>query len=312
MALPATHKDFPNVAVLHGICAAAARYTARVFTCNPEDEPWLRAGEHMEDPRREEDFGIRHSLLAWQVINMQLNHGVHIYESAQSLILLANHHHMYARWAEGWLCIGLAARLMPPLGLSVKERANAGTGPGGRGPFLPLSLNGIEREERRALFWASVLYDIQISASSGWAGIIQQDEVVSHTFHFFKSALFACLIFSFYLQFVPLPASLEAFEAGVSAEVPESDQTLHSPDIWSRSVSSPCWLRRYHMLITKPIPRHPARDGFVFHVKAMCLFHRVTKFVRILKAKRAVGGAEVDVRASKEFQDLDASIAAFL
>jgi hypothetical protein len=178
MALPATHKDFPNVAVLHGICAASARYTARVFTCNPEDEPWLRAGEHVEDPQREEDFGIRHQLFAWQAINTQLNRGVRIYESAQALILLANHHHMYARWAEGWVCIGLAARLMPPLGLGMRERANAGTGPAGKGPFLSPSLNGIEREERRALFWASVLYDVQISASSGWAGILQQDEIV--------------------------------------------------------------------------------------------------------------------------------------
>lgn len=176
MALPATHKDFPNVAVLHGICAAAARYTARVFTCNPEDEPWLRAADHMEDPHREEDFGLRHALLAWKVVIMQLNRGIHVYDSAQALVLLANHHHMYARWAEGWLCIGMAARLMPPLGLSVKEPVNNGKGVG---PFLRPSLNGIEREERRALFWASVLYDIQISASSGWAGIIQQDEVVS-------------------------------------------------------------------------------------------------------------------------------------
>lgn len=60
----------------------------------------------------------------------------------------------------------------------MRERANAGTGPAGKGPFLSPSLNGIEREERRALFWASVLYDVQISASSGWAGILQQDEIV--------------------------------------------------------------------------------------------------------------------------------------
>lgn len=179
MALPATHKDFPNVAVLHGICAAAARYTARVFTCNPEDQPWLRACQHMEEPIREEDFGIRHSLLAWNAVNRQLANGTHIYESAQACILLANHHHMYARWAEGWVAIGLAGRLMAPLGLSLRERPAVGPGPAGRGPLLKPAANDVEREERRALFWAAVLYDAQISASAGWSGTIQFDEIVS-------------------------------------------------------------------------------------------------------------------------------------
>lgn len=180
MALPATHKDFPNVAVLHGICATAARYTARVFTCNPEDEPWLRASEQLEDPRREEDFGIRHSLYAWQAVNRQLCQGVHIYDCAQALMLLANHNHMYGRWVEGWISIGLAGRLMAPLGLNQRERAGGALGPSGRGDLLSPALNGIEREERRALFWTVFLYDVQVSASSGWGGSMQMDEIVSH------------------------------------------------------------------------------------------------------------------------------------
>jgi hypothetical protein len=180
MALPATHKDFPNVAVLHGICATAARYTARVFTCNPEDQPWLRASEQLEDPRTEEDFGIRHSLYAWQAVNRQLCQGVHIYDCAQALMLLANHNHLYGRWVEGWISIGLAGRLMAPLGLNQRERAGGALGPSGRGDLLSPALNGIEREERRALFWTVFLYDVQVSASSGWGGSMQMDEIVSH------------------------------------------------------------------------------------------------------------------------------------
>lgn len=66
------------------------------------------------------------------------------------------------------------------------------------------------------------------------------------------------------------------------------------------------------MLNQRVANRHPARDGFSFHVKAMCLFHRVCKFVRILKAKRQLGGAEVDARASEEFQKIDGDIDTFL
>jgi hypothetical protein len=194
MALPATHKDFPNVAVLHGICAAAARYTARVFTCAPEDEPWLRANQYADEPVREEDFGVRHALFAWRSVHQQLASGVNIYECAQACILLANHNHMYARWAEGWVTIGLAGRLMAPLGLALKEQPGIGPGPAQRGPLMKPAVNGIEREERRALFWASVLYDSQISASAGWPGSIQFDEIVSSCLLVFLLCRESCLI----------------------------------------------------------------------------------------------------------------------
>lgn len=178
MALPPTHRDFPNTAILHGICSCAARYTARVYTVNPEAEPWLKASEHLQDPSKEEDFGIKHALFAWNAANLQLVRGMHIYESAQALMLFVNHTHMYARWVEGWVSIGIVGRLMAPLGLNMKEKSSTGPAGGGKPDLLPPPANGIEREERRALFWMAVLYDVQVSSSSGWAGSIQMDEVV--------------------------------------------------------------------------------------------------------------------------------------
>jgi hypothetical protein len=57
---------------------------------------------------------------------------------------------------------------------------------------------------------------------------------------------------------------------------------------------------------------HPAHDGFSLHIKAICLFHRVNKFVRLAKAKRSMGGAELDFRVTRDFQSLDETIQDFL
>ena len=177
MALPATHPDFPNIAVLHSICSVTATYTARVTTCNPESRPWVRVPQNMEEPQREEDFGIRHSHYAWRAINTQLGNGVHVYQCLQALVILAHHCHMYNRWFESWITLGTAGRLLAPLGLNVKERPGPGTGPN-KGAMVSPAVNDIDREERRALLWIMVLNDIQISACTGWGGSVQIDEIV--------------------------------------------------------------------------------------------------------------------------------------
>jgi hypothetical protein len=168
MSLPPSHADFPKAIVLHAMCAASARYTAQVYTVNPEEQPWIHASRHTAQPAFEEDFGVRHSLYAMRHVHENLAHGVNIYETCQALLLLANHYHIYARWVEGWTVIGMLGRLIIPLGLT-----------GTRTQLLKPSGNVVEREERKNLAWMAVLYDIQSSTSGNWPGCIHFDEMVS-------------------------------------------------------------------------------------------------------------------------------------
>lgn len=168
MALPPSHADFPKPILLHAMCAASARYTAQVYTVNPEKQPWINASQHMDQPAFEEDFGVRHSLYAIKHVHSNLARGVDIYETCQALLLLANHYHIYARWVEGWTVIGMLGRLIVPLGLT-----------GTRSQLLAPTGKVVEREERKLLTWMAVLYDIQSSTSGNWPGCIHFDEMVS-------------------------------------------------------------------------------------------------------------------------------------
>ena len=94
MSLPPTHVDFPKPILLHAMCAASARYTAKVYTVNPEEQPWINASQHLDQPAFEDDFGVRHSLWAIKHVHSNLGRGVDIYETCQALLLLANHYHM--------------------------------------------------------------------------------------------------------------------------------------------------------------------------------------------------------------------------
>lgn len=170
MSLPPTHVDYPKAVLLHAMCAASARYTAQVYTVNPEEQPWINASQHIDQPAFEEDFGVRHSLYAIRHVHSNLARGVDIYETCQALLLLANHYHIYARWVEGWTVIGMLGRLIVPLGLT-----------GTRSQLLKPTGKVVEREERKLLAWMAVLYDVQSSTSGNWPGCIHFDEMVSRT-----------------------------------------------------------------------------------------------------------------------------------
>lgn len=208
MTLPPSSDNFPDEAILHAICAVSARYTARVVTVDSQSEPWKQAPQFHENPALEPDFGIRHSLFAKKVIDRNLAAGVRIYESAQALACLSNHYHSYARWVEGWVGIGMLNRIVVPLGLT-NDTMICGPGGDGKTSLIGPARSDIEREERRALLWTAIIYDVQTSTASGWSGGIQLDEITT-----------------------PLPASLAAIESGL--EVPPNEQTAHSLDLFTR------------------------------------------------------------------------------
>lgn len=208
MTLPPSSDNFPDEAILHAICATSARYTARVHTVDSRGEPWKQAPRYHENPALEPDFGIRHSLFAKKVIDRNLAAGVRIYESAQALACLSNHYHSYARWVEGWVGIGMLNRIVVPLGLT-NDTMICGPGGDGKASLIGPARSDVEREERRALLWTAIIYDVQTATASGWSGGIQIDEITT-----------------------PLPASLAAIESGL--EVPPNEQTAHSLDLFTR------------------------------------------------------------------------------
>ncbi|KAJ9109233.1 hypothetical protein QFC21_000562 [Naganishia friedmannii] len=258
MSLPPSHANFPKAIVLHAMCAASARYTAQVYTVNPEEQPWIHASRHTAQPAFEEDFGVRHSLYAIRHVHENLAHGVNIYETCQALLLLANHYHIYARWVEGWTVIGMLGRLIIPLGLT-----------GTRTQLLKPSGNVVEREERKNLAWMAVLYDIQSSTSGNWPGCIHFDEMDT-----------------------TMPTSLACFDEALVHGIPETEQTLDSPDLFTH---------------------HPIQDGFQMHLKAMLLLNKVNKFNRRLRMHgRSTERPVLGEKENNELQELDSLIGAYI
>lgn len=265
MTLSPSHYNFPNEAILHAICAASARYTARVQTSDPCGEPWKCTSKYHEHPALDPDFGTRHSLFAKRVIDRNLAAGHCMYESAQALAILSFHYHSHARWVEGWVGIGMLGRIIVPLGL-MNDSSIVKPGGAPKQSLMEPARDDIEREERRALLWTALIYDVQTSAASGWAGGIQIDEITSQ-----------------------LPAGLASIESGFA--IPENDQTARSPDLFTR---------------------HPVLDGFLMHVKAHILLHRVGKFCRLWKTRGSSASGCLEGRDSKEFKELDGMIGTFV
>lgn len=136
----------------------------------------------------------------------------------------------YARWVEGWTVIGMLGRLIVPLGLT-----------GARSQLLKPTGNVIEQEERKLLAWMAVLYDIQSSTSGNWPGCIHFDEMVSR-----PGLRRTFLADGKQQKDISMPTSLECFDRALVDGIPETEQTIDSPDLFTR---------------------HPVQDGLQMHLK---------------------------------------------
>ncbi|KIR58997.1 hypothetical protein I314_04981 [Cryptococcus bacillisporus CA1873] len=150
LALPPSHPEFPQRALLHAICAAAARYSAAVSV------------------RSVADGMIKVNNDAIQARGKGLDQDI----ASETCFSERN-----AIWMDGWVMIGSVTRLAICLGLLQNQSQYNGDIPSIKQSVLDPPKDDTDREERRATMYYALCYDVTASASSGWVGTMPTEEL---------------------------------------------------------------------------------------------------------------------------------------
>jgi len=171
LALPPSHPDFPHPALLHAICAVAARYSATASVCTVQEILARRVSSlnRYEDAYNETCFGEKHYKFCMLEMRYDNCQGPKLFELLQAQILVMQYILQTSRWLEGWTLIGSMTRTSIALGLMDDVS----------GSILPRPKSDHEREERRAAVAEVIALDAAFSASGNWPGTLPQGEMVS-------------------------------------------------------------------------------------------------------------------------------------
>ncbi|WRT70814.1 uncharacterized protein IL334_007813 [Kwoniella shivajii] len=271
LALPPTHSQFPHVALLHAICATAARYTAAV-KCRPVPEAVEKTNQDAkrangkglpnDDPADETCFSERNARYALNAMKFEHVSGRGLLDMLQAMIVMGHWGQSSAKWIEGWITIGSGGRLAICLGLLDHQPDDFGM-PALRQSILSPPVNDAEREERRAVMYYIMTYDCLSAASSGWPNTLPIAEMTTR-----------------------MPCHRRDFD-GLDY-IPENPQNYHSKDLYTH---------------------HPVADGFNMMLKGITLLARSTQFIRRCRGLDPID--RVLVKQSTEFTDIDSDIASF-
>ncbi|WWC92412.1 uncharacterized protein L201_007369 [Kwoniella dendrophila CBS 6074] len=249
LALPPTHTDFPHVALLHAICASAARYTAAVKcrsvaeSVEKTNQDAKRAngkGLPYDDPADETCFSERNARYAFAAMRYEHVSGRGLLDLLQAMCIMGHWGQANAKWIEGWIIVGAGGRLSICLGLMDHQPDDFGM-PALRQSILGPPKDDAEREERRAVMYYVMVYDAISAASSGWPNTLPVDEITAR-----------------------MPCHRRDFEN--SENMTENPQYYHSPDLFVN---------------------HPVADGFNMMLKGMILLSRACKFILKTTRKQA-------------------------
>ncbi|KIR27824.1 hypothetical protein I309_03144 [Cryptococcus deuterogattii LA55] len=271
LALPPSHPEFPQRALLHAICAAAARYSAAVSVRSVADgmikvnnEAIQARGKGLDqDIASETCFSERNAMYAIEF--MKYNHisARGLFDILQAMIILSHWFQANSRWMDGWVMIGSVTRLAICLGLLQNQSQYDGDIPAIKQSVLDPPKDDTDREERRATMYYALCYDVTASASSGWVGTMPTEELTAN-----------------------LPAARVGFDIG--GKIPENPQNFHSPDIFCN---------------------HPVADSFVMMIKGKILLGRASRFVRKCKAMKPED--RLLAKDTPEFRQIDGDVAMF-
>ena len=201
LALPPTHADFPHVALLHAICAAAARYSAAVqvstvaevmaavdgrlrsvykHTGIPIEEEIAAETCFAERNARYASYEMRYDRTfgrkAFEMVQAQVILGFYYQQSAKSVVTSVSSADL--RWFEGYTLIGTCIRTAVTCGLMSDDWTPV-NGVSNKPSLLDSPEEDWDREERRATMLVLLEYDAASAASSGWPNALQMDELVS-------------------------------------------------------------------------------------------------------------------------------------
>ncbi|WVO12766.1 hypothetical protein L204_100374 [Cryptococcus depauperatus] len=209
MTLPPTHSNFPHSSLIHAICAIAATWCdPGIYIKSTRDRQWAK-NEESTNIRRDSgskttgDFGLRQITFAKEAVRCGLDTGDRLFDVVRAMIILSRVFIDDARMLECWAYIGLVARMILPLGLSVRSAELSL-----KSIMLPPPIDALEREERRSTVWMAMYHDTIAGAASGWGSSMSLDELT-----------------------VGLPVSLEDYELETE-NINPNPQDIESPDLY--------------------------------------------------------------------------------
>ncbi|RSH86973.1 hypothetical protein EHS25_003461 [Saitozyma podzolica] len=206
LSLPPSHVHFPHPALLHAICAVAARYSAAV-KIDSVAESIARYNAGFETP--EDDiaaiscFAERNTRYAISEMKRAgMLKGRKFFEMLQA--------QQSAKWVDGWIGLGSMARSCVPLGLMHDEEPELSifSSRRFRRGFMTPVTEDWDREERRAVMYYVICIDASFCSSSAYPGSILTEEVTAK-----------------------FPGSKVEFENG--GFMTPNPQTFHSPDLYT-------------------------------------------------------------------------------
>ncbi|TFK52054.1 hypothetical protein OE88DRAFT_1807933 [Heliocybe sulcata] len=284
--LPPNHLKFPNVAILHAICALASLYTAAVTSpprLNPEEPPdELFRRRHKAKQGRPDTFADVQADLARDSCDEQWSMGENLFEVLQARIILTWFYLAHARWSEVYLAASTAMRISVACGLNCYPPFHTIANPTRPLSLLPRSETIIEDECRRNAFWLAYCSERQHGCGNGWALCLDDVDVTQL-----------------------LPCRGDRFVQG--AVVSMNDRQ---------------WAQSKDIFVTHP---EEHTDPFALYVKAVMLLSKVKNFNLRFRTRQFSGDPATmpiasepedphhpnDPRATPAFMELDGSITSF-
>lgn len=188
LALPPSHPEFPQRALLHAICAAASRYSAAVSVrsvadgmIKVNDDARQARGKGLDqDVASETCFSERNAMYAIEFMKYNHINARGLFDILQATIILGHWCQANSRWMEGWVMIGAETRLAICLGLLQNQSQHDRGIPSIKQSVLDRPKDDADREERRATMYYALCYDVTSSASSGWVGTMPTEELTAN------------------------------------------------------------------------------------------------------------------------------------
>ncbi|XP_006454415.1 hypothetical protein AGABI2DRAFT_214436 [Agaricus bisporus var. bisporus H97] len=194
MRLSPRDPGFPHSAILHGICAAASRWSPQNIVTMP-------------DGTRRDQFAEFHASKTRQYIDKTMASGEDIFSVMQACILLSWYFYQEGRWVEVWIFAAFQTRVAIPLRLNYPGTFST-HGNNSPGAYLAPPKDLRDLESRRRTWWMTIIFD-RIASVGGWIHAVDERDLGTE-----------------------LPLRTVDFESELA--VPSNPQDLSTPDVFIR------------------------------------------------------------------------------
>ncbi|BEI86266.1 hypothetical protein CcaverHIS002_0605530 [Cutaneotrichosporon cavernicola] len=239
LTLPPSHRDFPTLAVMHGILALTAPYippeslasrayfpvgSPRDAAVHPEYDFSPRSSLHpasslmtltptsIGDGSALHRFQMWHRCKSYENLSQLVTNGLYLIQAVQSALCTTWVDLKNGWWSDVWVESGNAVRMSVPLHLNLSSKSEADPLSHNIGSILREAGTELEQAQRDRVWWCVYLTERAAACGSLWPNAIADDDIT-----------------------VELPITRHIFDSGVGDLV--GVQTFQSPNFYSHHPS---------------------------------------------------------------------------